>query len=312
VPSFSHELLVDLFRACGELAPALLDATRGIQVDHERAEQDSIDLSQVTSTEYRADAVVVLRGPDNAATGALVIEVQLGIDARKQRSWPVYVTTLHARHGCPVTLLVLAPDPRVARWASTPIDLGHPGFCLVPVVIGFEDVPRIVDPETALNLPELAVLSALAHPQLETALTAIAALDGLPEDRAKVYLDVVLAALSPDDRKTLEARMQGYVYQSEFARKYYSEGREQGLEQGREQGLEQGREQGLEQGVEVGLRTAVLALVRGKLGAVAPEDIERIAAVRSEQQFTRLIGVLARATTAIEIRDALAAAGDSD
>ena len=46
--------------------------------------------------------------------------------------------------------------------------------------------------------------------------------------------------------------MQNYVYKSEFARKYYS--------------------QGLEEGHTRGLRSAVLALLRAKLDAVTGED----------------------------------------
>jgi hypothetical protein len=112
VPSFRHEMLVDMFRTQSELAPTLLRLCAGLTLDHARAEPSSIDLSQVASTEYRADAVVVLRDRAGAAVAAIVIEVQLRADAHKRRSWPVYLAALHAKHSCPVVLLVLAPDPR--------------------------------------------------------------------------------------------------------------------------------------------------------------------------------------------------------
>jgi hypothetical protein len=102
-----------------------------------------------------------------------------------------------------------------------------------------------------------------------------------------------MAALSPSLRKQLlETQMQGYVYQSEFARKYYS------------QGLEEGREQGLEQG----LRSAVLALLRAKLDVITAEDEAALAAVHHERGWTELIGALGRATNALEVRAALATA----
>lgn len=80
-------------------------------------------------------------------------------------------------------------------------------------------VVRQPDTRRVSDVPELAVLSALAHPETEVALAALAAISGLPEDQARLYFDVIMAALTPHDRKTLEARMKGYVYQSEFARK---------------------------------------------------------------------------------------------
>jgi len=284
MPSFSHEMLVELVRNGGELAPVLLDACAQIAFRHDRVDQASIDLSQVVSTEYRADAVAVLRDHGTTPVAAIIIEVQLGVDRDKQDTWPVYVTALRAKLGCPVFLLVLTPDAKVASWARTSIEIGHPRFCLVPLVIEFRDLPRVTDPEAARRLPELAVLSAMAHPELEVATAALPAISGLPEDRGRLYLDVILAALPPSIRKLLETQMQGYVYQSEFARKYYS------------------------QGLEEGLRSAVLALMRAKLDVITVDDEAAIAAVHDEQMWTELIGALGRATSALEVRAALAAA----
>jgi len=243
-----------MFRNCGELAPMLLEACARIAFRHDRVDEASIDFSQVVSTEYRADATVVLRDGGEAPVAAIVVEVQLGVDPDKKYSWPVYVTTLRARLRCPVVLLVVSPSPSIAAWSRASIVLGHPGFALAPVVIQLADVPRMTDLADVLHVPELAVLSAMAHPELEVATVAVSAIQGLPEEQARLYLDLIMAALPPSLRKLLlESHMQGYVYQSEFARKYYSQGLEEGLEQGREQGLEQGREQGLEQGREQGL-----------------------------------------------------------
>ncbi len=107
----------------------------------------------------------------------------------------------------------------------------------------------------------------------------------------------------------LESHMQGYVYQSEFARKYYSqgleEGRERGLEEGRERGLEDGHERGLEEGHDAGLRAAVLALLHVKLDVVTPDDEAVIARVRDEHELTKLIGAIGRAASVREVRSAL-------
>jgi hypothetical protein len=232
VPSFPHEILVELFRQRPALAPALLRACADLQLEGAKIDAGSIDLSQVAPTEYRSDMVSVLRDASGAELAAVVVEVQLGIDDDKRRTWPLYVAAARASYDCPAILLVLAPDPAVARWASQPIELGHPGFVLSPVAISYPQVPRVLDPVAACALPELAVLSAMAHRDRETAKAAQAALPGLPEDLQKLYWDVILSGLPPHIRQALEAHMiKGYVYQSDFARKYYFQGREEGLRQ---------------------------------------------------------------------------------
>jgi len=165
--------------------------------------------------------VVILRDrADRPATG-LIVEVQRQIQRDKLLTWPAYVANLRAKLACPVVLLVIAPDPAVAAWARRPIELGHPGLHLTPIVIGFDDVPWVRDPVAASRLPELAVLSVLAHPELESAEIAIDAIAQLPADQARLYFDVVMMSLPVAIRQILEARMQHYEYQSNFARKYY-------------------------------------------------------------------------------------------
>ena len=51
------------------------------------------------------------------------------------------------------------------------------------------------------------MLSALAHPELEVVTAAIPAISELPEDRGRLYLDVIMAALPPSVRKLLETQM---------------------------------------------------------------------------------------------------------
>src|SRR5512146_2200268 len=160
--SFHHEILVELFRGDGKLAVELLRTCAGIAVDHTRVELGSIDLSQVAPTEYRADAVVILHDRDDRPVTGVIVEVQRQIERDKLLTWPAYVATLRAKLACAAVLLVIAPDPGVAAWARRPIELGHPGFHLAPVVIGFDDVPWIRDRVAASRLPEFAVLSVMA------------------------------------------------------------------------------------------------------------------------------------------------------
>lgn len=127
MPSFDHEILVDLFREDGRLAAELLSRCAGIAVEHTRVKGESIDLSQVVSTEYRADNVAVLYDRDGRPVIGIIVEVQRKKDRDKLLAWPVYIAALRARLDCPAVLLVVTPMPAVARWARRPIDLGHPG-----------------------------------------------------------------------------------------------------------------------------------------------------------------------------------------
>ncbi len=90
----------------------------------------------------------------------LINEVQLGIDPRKRFTWPEYAMGSRAAHSCPVSLLVVAPDPDVAAWCAEAIETGIPGFVLRPPVLGRGSIPIVTDPIEAARRPELAVLSA--------------------------------------------------------------------------------------------------------------------------------------------------------
>jgi hypothetical protein len=293
VPSFDHEILVDLFRENAVLASELLRSCVGIDIDHARADHGSIDLSQVVSPEYRADNVAILRGADGRPVTGVIVEVQLRKDRDKLQSWPVYVAALRARLGCPAMLLVIAPKPAIARWARRPIELGHPGFSLTPLVISFANVPRVRDPTAASQLPELAMLSVMAHPEVEIAQAAIQAISGLPADRARLYLDVNMKALPVNARQIVEEQMiKGYQYQSDFARKYYGQGHEEGREEGRQEGL----------------RGAVLTLARTKLGKLSDDDVAAIEAVSDLHVLNELIASLGQTSSTRKARAALARA----
>jgi hypothetical protein len=235
MPSHLHEALIELFRHRPSFAAELLTDPFGVHVPtHQHARVESSELTDLTPTEYRADAVVTLTTEDTPVL-AVVIEAQLGRDPAKRRSWPVYVTTLHARLRCPAVLLVLCPDASTATWCATPIPLGHPHFTLHPLVLGPAQVPVITDPLTATASPELAVLSAIAHgthPERDKIFHALLdALTTVDHQHANLYADVVLAALPAAARRHLEELMTTgtYQYQSDFARRYFHEGEAKAL-----------------------------------------------------------------------------------
>ena len=187
-----------------ELARELLVACAHIDVPEGTCEAASIDLSQVVPSEYRADAVTVMRGERGPRT-AIVVEVQLRVDPGKRWTWPLYVAALRARVRCDAALLVLAPD-EVATWARHPIELGHPRFTLEPIVVAFSELPRIANADDAARAPELAVLSVLAHRDLPSATFALDAMQQLPDDARRLYLDLVLNALPAAQRQIWRPR----------------------------------------------------------------------------------------------------------
>ena len=238
MPSQLHEGLVGLFRDQPALAPELLAQALHADVpEYSEARIDSAELTEIQPTEYRADLVIQLRREDSVL--GIVVEVQLSRDDDKGFVWPVYIATLRNRIRCPVCLLVVAPDAKVAKWASQPILLGG-NSRVVPWVLDAATIPEIVDLERARAHPQLAVLSALAHGQdpdvekaVEIALAAQGATEDLDTDQSRMYFDLITCCLSEAARRVLEAMdPKKYQYQSEFARRYYGQGKEEGMAKG--------------------------------------------------------------------------------
>jgi flagellar biosynthesis/type III secretory pathway protein FliH len=293
MPSMAHETLVDLFKNRPSLGAELLSEALFVKLpSYSEARLLSIDLSQIRPAEYRADVVVLLLDGD-VPVAVLIIEVQLGIDLRKRFTWPEYAMGARAIHGCPVGLLVVAPDPEVAAWCAEPIETGIPGFVLRPPVLGREAVPVVTDPAEAARRPELAVLSALAHGASEQgaaiAAAALPAIRELDEERARFYGDLVLNSLNEAARQALEAMMKGYEYQSEFAKKYVAQGRSEGRTEGRTEGRAEGEAR------------ALLTALRVRGIAVPEATREQILAQKDPEQLDRWLEKAIVATSLAEV-----------
>jgi hypothetical protein len=160
--------------------------------------------------------------------------VQRSVDKKKRRSWPAYVATLHARLGCPVDLLVVCPDQKVADWAATPIDISLSPSIIHPLAFGPAQTPVVTDPETARRLPELTVLSALAHANRSDPIplfeALFAAFDAIGSPRAGIYHDFVRGNLPAASRKLLEDLVSATKdrYMSDWARQQHAEGLAEG------------------------------------------------------------------------------------
>ncbi len=236
MPSIQHEILVELFKNRPSLAAELLTESLDIAMPaYQEARVLSTELTEVQPAAYRADVVVVLYRNDKPVR-VNIVEVQLASDADKPYVWPAYLAVGREVYRCPADLLVVAPDPTVAKWCAQPIEMGVPGFVLRPPVLRRETIPQITDPVAAAQRPELALLSAMAYgdtaqaPMIAQA--ALGAIAQLEDKRSGFYYDILYNSINEAARYALEAKMKGYVYTSPFATKHIQIGREEGLKEG--------------------------------------------------------------------------------
>jgi uncharacterized protein DUF4351 len=299
MPSQLHESHLLLFRNQPALAAALIRGALGGTLPAFREARDvSADLTEVQPAEYRADMVIELWS-DRPVHG-IIVEVQLSRSARKRFVWPAYVANLHARLKCPVSLLVVTPHERVARWAAKPVHMG--GDCwFAPYVVGPSGIPEVTDQALALDNPELAVLSAMAHGlkadparAIEIALAARHASAGLDADRADLYVDLIINSLSEAARRALmnmDLRKHKYRFQSVWAREQLAEGVAQGVAQGRAEGEIRGR------------AALVMRLLTARFGHVAPQVDDRI----QHASIAELDAIGERLLTARTLQEAIGA-----
>lgn len=270
MPSQRHETTLLLFRNRPTLAPDVLrDALQVELPEYSEVSFDSADLTTVEPAEYRADLVVLLL--NGKPVYGIIVEVQLSPDNDKQYAWPAYVANLHARLRCPVCLLVVAGDDSLARRLAKTVKFGA-GCFFTPLVLGPSGVPKITDEVQASAEPELAVLSAMAHGRDADVRTAVriahaacAGVAKLDEDRASLYVDLILHSLGAAAREAFQAMdMKNYQYQSDFARKYHSAGIAEGKKEGRVHGEREGR------------AALVTRLLEKRFGLLTPQARERI------------------------------------
>jgi hypothetical protein len=185
MPTLEHNGLVDLFRGNPALAPHLLERLFGLKLPpHAGVTVVESALDQLVPVEFRADLVLELRDEMGGLVLSIIVEVQRDEDPDKKYSWAVYVAVERARKHCPVLLLVVATDAKVATWAGETIDLGLGLWTGRPLVLGPAVVPELTDPAVAALEPELALLSAVTHGNgpnglavLEAALLVLGRLD---------------------------------------------------------------------------------------------------------------------------------------
>jgi hypothetical protein len=298
--SATHEGIVILFRERPALALELLAAAG-------EAPGGAWTLASIedatfpqSAPAHRADVVSTFFDDRGRRVLAAIVEVQLGHDADKPWTWPLYWATLRARLRCPVVLVVVAVDRAVARWASRALARTLASGPFGPRVLGPEHIPRITDPEVARRTPELAVLSSLVHGNERDgehiAVAALEAVARLDAPRSALYHDLVRHGLNAAATAALEALMgyKGYEYQSDFAKKYFGEG----VAAGRAEGVAAGRAEGV-----AGLIDALLALMAARALTLDEAQLLRIRACNDLGTLQAWVTRAARASTVAEVLD---------
>lgn len=298
MPTQLHEGLVKIFQSQPHLAASFLATAFGVPLpDYDQIHTEACDFTDVGPKEFRGDVALVLRDESKKALAAISVEVQLGRDSTRLFAWPVYLTTLRARLGCPTYMMVIAPFAAIAELCRRPIELGHPGFVLRPLVLGPELIPEVTDPAEAIAEPERAVLSGMAHgdgPNADAVLRALlAGLSKKDKDHRLMYTDLVTTVLSHAGQRRLEEIVATtYEYQSAFARKYVEQGREEGREQGREEGREEGRAE---------VVRMLLKMLRAAGIAVTDDVRDRVMACKDLEQLDRWADRVGTITSADEL-----------
>jgi len=305
MPSHEHELIVMLFHDDPQLVIDLLRLVFGLTIpDDVTAVPGETSLSEAAPAVYNSDGVVVLRLPSGKAMLAVVVEVQRAPDDDKQWSWPAYLTKVRRENHCPGMVLVIATNEYTAARAREPIVL-DPFHSWTPCVVGPPAVPRVVDPEEIRRHPEMGVLSALVHRETEEDIAVLRALyvglpgSSMPDKLIKYVWDVILSSMGAGARAAWERFMEvpeGYQYQSDFAKKYYGQGRDEGIREGRDEGIREGRDEGVREGI----RRSLARLLGGRGIALTAETR---ATIDGCQDLSTLEGWLDRATTAVTITD---------
>lgn len=274
MPGIAHEGPVELLRRNPLLTATLLHNLGVPLPDDVHAVMAPAELTAPLPTELRADAVVTLTSAN--VRFAVVIEVQNAQVPDKRRVWPAYLALCRAQHDCPTILLVICPSKATGRWARQPIETGHPGFTLTPLVIDATTTPLPGSPHIRNSSPELAVLGALTgaidltQDSGRHEVLRILAAAGLDEDRLETYTYLVRAAAPAPARLLLEALM-ATVFKDDFIDRIkaegIAEGKAEGVAQGKAEGVAQGKAEGVAQGRAEGVAQGKASMVLRILAA---------------------------------------------
>jgi hypothetical protein len=253
-----------------------------------RVELGSTDASNVVPDEFKADMVTVIR---DKVTGdpllLVVVEPQGREDDTKKFSWPAYLANLRAAHRCEsAVLIVICWNAAEAEKCRAAIAMGHPGYVLVPIVIGPRDGEELNG-----ATPWLTVLAgSMGAIDLETEAGRRTVLDAIRDTHSSTpvvrTLTAIILGVAPDAARTeLEALMEANKYQNDFVDRYFDE----------IEALAQARLEAR------GMARGLLRVLRGRGVELTTEQEERVMSCRDSDQLDRWIEGAAAATSASDV-----------
>ncbi|MCX4241345.1 hypothetical protein [Paraliomyxa miuraensis] len=279
-----HEILVELLRRSpgllrhylGDRLPPLADEGLTFDTDHNRG-------SNVI--EVGKDLVLKVVDRTGNLLCALVIEVQLARDDAKARTWALYAAWAHYRLRCPVHVVVLALDRTVAEWAAGPFCIGD--MTLRPWVIGPEQIEPITSVDEARKSIELAFISGMAHRDSPIAADVgralWRALASKEHEHGDLIWDIYISFIDTELRRTIEMELSNWKPQSDWGRRLYEEGQQDGEARGEAR--------------------ALLTILETRGMGLTNEQIERVESCRDVGRLDAWLRRAATATTATEIFD---------
>lgn len=158
MPPVKYDKLRDMIRDRPDLVVELFQEASGIELPR-------YDLISVPWIGFVDQMATVLIGDPDQPDLMIHVELLSEIIPQRRYSWPSYLARHRAYYKCPVTMVVLCPDEATAEWCRQPIECGlDEGWVLRPWALNLlTDIPAVTDLDKARAMPELTVLSILAH-----------------------------------------------------------------------------------------------------------------------------------------------------
>jgi hypothetical protein len=238
MPSINHEAPIELVRKHPLLAVELVRRLTRVPIPGDDAVEVKLgatDASNVIPAELTADITIVV---DDKATGKPVLLVVVEPQGRqadeKKFAWPAYLANLRAAHRCESAVLIVACwDEAEAKKCRAAIPMGHPGYTLIPVVIGPHSTPDLgaADPWLTILAGTIGAIDLGTDSGRRMVLQAISA-TGSDATGIRTLSAIILGVASGGARLELEALMRTTPFRSEFIESFVDEGIKQGRAEG--------------------------------------------------------------------------------
>ena len=215
------------------------------------------------------------------------------------------MTSAREVHDCKAYLLVIAASRDALTGSDRVIEIGQPGFNLLPFVSGRDRMPPPGGPFFGPELTMLHILTGTLDLSIhEARMFALVTIAEAKPDRYRRYVHLIRIFTPRHAREELEQLMED-LFKDPFIDRFIEEGKQLGIERGMEQGMQQGMEQGMQQGMQLGRAQSaarVLVTILAARGiAIADQVRARIAQCADPDLLERWATRAATCTTTDEV-----------